>query len=535
MINKLVSIVVVSKDRKKDLVECLDSYKNQSYKHVEIIVVDNASRPPLLTWLPKRFEGTRLVTSDVNLGAAEGRNRGLAEANGEYILFTDDDAYADKDMVKYLVGAFEEKKKAGIIQPLVYDKQKKNYLQGAGHDINLLTGRIKAWGVQEKDTGQYEGLREVPMCGCVWMVEREVFKKIGNYDEDYFIPYEDSDFSIRARKAGYKLYCTSYAKTWHRGQKSTFVHPWVEWLGITSPERAFRVARNKTIFMRKHSPFSNNIFFFFIMLPVYAITHSLIILSTGRFDILGKYWLGLFSGIWYALIFPFLGLKKIYKDLDIKSYPLKMFLMAWTDPIPWVIDKSARTILDVGCGQGKPMFLIKMRTKIKRAVGVDLFEPYIKEAKKLKTHDKYIIQDVRKIDFNPKSFDIVLASHVIEHMSKHDALKLIAKMEKIAKRQIIIASPIGEIYHPAVDGNIHQLHLSAFTPRDLQKMGYRTVNYGWSWLLGEKGLVHKVQSDFLRKLLYTFNILVTPIYYLFPSVSDYVFVAYKQVGKENGK
>lgn len=313
---KLVSVIVVTKDRKKDLLECLDSYLKSSYKNIEIIVIDNASRPPVLTWLPKQYKKLNLITSDVNLGAAEGRNRGVKEAKGEYLIFTDDDAYADRDMVKNLVYVFEKNKKAGIVQPLVYDKNKKDYLQGAGHDINLLTGRIRAWGVNEKDTGQYEGLREVPMCGCVWMVRRKVIDIIGNYDEDYFIPYEDSDFSIRARKAGFKLYCYSEAKSWHQGIKKTFVSPQVEWLGITSKERAFRIAKNKMIFMRKHSPFPKNIFFFFIMFPLYTLVHSLIILSSGKFNILFTYWTGVLSGLWYVITYPFFGLRNTYKKVD---------------------------------------------------------------------------------------------------------------------------------------------------------------------------------------------------------------------------
>lgn len=300
---KLVSVVIVSKDRKKDLVECIDSYLKSSYKSLEIIVVDNASVPSLDSWLPKKYPTVKLITSKTNLGAAEGRNRGLEASLGSYIVFTDDDAYADKDMVRYLVEAFKMKKEAGIIQPLVYDKQKPTMLQGAGHDIDLTTGRINASGVKEEDVGQYEGLREVPMCGCVWMVKREVFNNIGNYDKAYFIPYEDSDFSIRAKKVGYKLYCYSKAKTWHQGPKKTFIHPLIEWLGITSQERAYRIARNKMIFMRKHSPFPNNLIFFFILLPIYLLSHTVIIIIAGRLDILAKYWKGVLTGILYSLTY----------------------------------------------------------------------------------------------------------------------------------------------------------------------------------------------------------------------------------------
>lgn len=535
MRNKLVSVVIVTHNRKKDLLECVDSYFKSSYYPIEVIVVDNASNPPIATWLPKKYPSIKLITSDCNLGAAEGRNRGLAQAKGKYILFTDDDALADVNMVEYLVEAVRQKKDAGIIQPLVYDKQKKNMLQGAGHDIDLTTGRIKAWGVREIDRGQYEGLRKVPMCGCVWMVKREVFEKVGNFDAEYFIPYEDSDFCLRVSNAGFEIYCYSNAKAWHQGLKSTYVHPWIEWLGITSKERAYRVARNKIIFMRKHSPFPNNLIFFFLLLPSYAAMHSLIVATTGRLDILTKYWLGLISGIFYALIYPIRAkLIKIYDKFDESLHPLKMILMAWTDPLTWVINRKGKTILDLACGQGKPMELIKYRMKVKRAVGVDLFEPYIEQAKKKHIHDQYILADIRKVKFRPKSFDIVLASHVLEHLSKKDAFGVLDNMERWAKKQVIVTTPIGEHYHALEDGNILQLHVSSFMPVDFEKRGYKIKKYGWKWLLGDKGLVHKaIGNDIIKKAFYAINILATPIYYLFQGTCDYVFVAWKDIAKDD--
>ncbi len=92
----LVSVVIVSKDRKKDLVECIESYISSSYKNIEIVVIDNDSVMPLSSWVPRKYPKVKLISSDKNLGAAAGRNLGLANAAGKYILFTDDDAYADK-------------------------------------------------------------------------------------------------------------------------------------------------------------------------------------------------------------------------------------------------------------------------------------------------------------------------------------------------------------------------------------------------------------------------------------------------------
>jgi ubiquinone/menaquinone biosynthesis C-methylase UbiE len=208
---------------------------------------------------------------------------------------------------------------------------------------------------------------------------------------------------------------------------------------------------------------------------------------------------------------------------------ISLKLDSMVDPICHIIDKNTKTILDVGCGPGYPMKLIKMTLNLDRVVGVDLFKKYIKQAKKEKIHDEYVIADIREMRFEPKSFDVVLASHVIEHLPEKDALKFIKDLERIAKKQVIIATPIGEHYHPAVDNNKLQLHLSHFYPKDFENLGYKTIKYGRKSLLAEEGIVHKIKIDPLKKLIFLFNILISPLYYRFPSLADYVFVAYKKI------
>jgi len=305
--NKLVSAVIVTRNRKEDLVDCIKSLFTSDYKNIEIIIVDNDSDETVdSSWWNKKTLPIKIVKSQKNIGAAGGRNLGLKHAKGEYVLFMDDDAVADKHMVSALVETLSNQKlHAGIGQPKIYDKDKKNELQGTGHGISLWTGRLYAWGVREEDKGQYDSLREIPMAGCIWMVKKEVFDKIGNYDEEYFIPYEDSDFSIRARNFGYKIYCVPQAKAWHRGKKTSFVHPAVEWLGITSAERSYRVSRNKIIFMSKHAGALRFLLFLLLFLPIYAVVHSVIILASKRIDILLNYWKGLASGLKYSFYYSF--------------------------------------------------------------------------------------------------------------------------------------------------------------------------------------------------------------------------------------
>lgn len=301
----LVSIVIATTNRKEDLKKCLKSLLNSSYKNTEVILVDNASSPPVSTAFIKQFPKTELIKSDKNLGAAGGRNLGIKHATGDFLLFMDDDAEADKEMIKELLKVLTAGKPAGIVHPKIYDSEKRNMLQGLGCDVNLLTGRVSAVGIREQDRGQYDQIRELQTVGCIWMVKKEVINKIGGYDEDYFIPWEDTDFSFRARKAGFKILFVPKALAWHKGKKSTFVHPLIDYIGIRSADRAYRISRNKMIFMRKFSPFPNNLIFFFLLVPIYALVHSSFIIIAGRLDILWKYWQGVISGFWYGFRYAF--------------------------------------------------------------------------------------------------------------------------------------------------------------------------------------------------------------------------------------
>lgn len=208
---------------------------------------------------------------------------------------------------------------------------------------------------------------------------------------------------------------------------------------------------------------------------------------------------------------------------------LAVRLDALVDPLCRVIDRSAQTILDLGCGQGYPIRLLRTFMHPTKVVGVDLFEDYIQEARAANLHDSYIISDVRRIDFPARSFEVVIASHVIEHLPKKDGPKFLRKLERMASKQVIIATPIGKMDHPAVDGNPLQLHRSFYFPADFEKLGYQVVKYGRRSWLGDNGCVHQIKSRRVRQLVYLLNIMISPLFYIFPSLADYILVAVKNL------
>lgn len=301
MNKKLVSVVIVTKDRPKEALKAVTSIYKQTYKPIEVVLVDNGSLNRVNNLIKKKYQKTSVLSTSINRGAAGGRNLGLLNTRGEFVFFMDDDAFADKHTISQLVKVAKQDPKIGIVAPKIYYADKKNVIQGIGHNISLLTGRIIGIGVVEQDFGQYEKITDIPMIGCAWMVKRSVFNKIGKYDEDFFIPYEDSDFSIRTRKAGFRICYVPKAHVWHSSHYNLDIPQNLRWLGITNAERAYRISRNKMIFMKKHANFLNLLIFLFIFTPIYAMVHSAIILLSRRLDVLSYYWRGLLSGFKYVL------------------------------------------------------------------------------------------------------------------------------------------------------------------------------------------------------------------------------------------
>lgn len=146
------------------------------------------------------------------------------------------------------------------------------------------------------------------------------------------------------------------------------------------------------------------------------------------------------------------------------------------------------TVLDVGCGRSSPVGAFSSR--LTRVVGVDRHVPYLEESRAAGIHHDYCESDVLEIGerFEPGSFDCVVALDLIEHLPREDGLRLIAAMERIARKKVIIFTPTGFLEQRAYDDNSLQEHLSGWEPAEMRAMGYRVTGVtGWRPLRGERG------------------------------------------------
>lgn len=146
--------------------------------------------------------------------------------------------------------------------------------------------------------------------------------------------------------------------------------------------------------------------------------------------------------------------------------------------------KDCKTVLDLGCGQTS---MIQYIPNIEHSVGVEAFLPYIVESEKFTIHNEYVNMDITKYETPRDSFDSVICIDVLEHLSKHDAVKLIQDMKSWCKKKVIVVTPNGFIEQDDSynDNNEFQKHLCGFTSSELNLLGFDVIGLGgWKKLRG---------------------------------------------------
>lgn len=189
---------------------------------------------------------------------------------------------------------------------------------------------------------------------------------------------------------------------------------------------------------------------------------------------------------------------------------------------------NARKILDIGCGDGSLMLKINSDKKYK-VTGIDLYLPNLKIARMNGAYSKIKKVDIRMIKFRNKSFAVVLASQVIEHLTKKDAVRLLGKLEKIARHKIIISTPNGYVaYDPfeVNDGNKLQKHKSGWSINELRAYGYKIYGQGSGFIYRPTGLLYKFRR--FKNIFVVISYLLSPLTYFFPETSAYL-IAVKKV------
>jgi len=207
----------------------------------------------------------RLIKNSSNLGFAEGNNVGIKYAlkNGaDYVCLLNNDTRVSSDFLTQLIKTADSDERIGIVGGKIYFEKgyefhKEKYKESELGKVIWYAGGIIDWnnvyathrGVDEVDRGEYDppagGEETEYVNGCLMLIKKEVFKKIGLLDPKYYAYFEENDFCQRAKKAGYKLYFAPKAIIWHLNAGSS---------GPGSSLHDYFLTRNRLLFGMKWAP-----------------------------------------------------------------------------------------------------------------------------------------------------------------------------------------------------------------------------------------------------------------------------------------
>lgn len=251
-----VSIVIVGYRTRDELRRCLCSLE-QACDGVlaEVIVIDNASGDGTASMVRSDFPAARVVELELNVGFGRAVNLGAQLAHGQYLLLLNPDTVAQPRSVAALVDFARQRPRAGLVggRTLRADGSTEpsscwgapSFWSTMCFALGLSTAFEKSpWFNPEAMPGwDRRSVREVGVVtGCLLLVERALWTKLGGFDPRFFMYGEDTDLSLRARAAGLHPMITPAAEVIHTiGASST-----------DSSDRRGMIMQGKVTLLRKH-------------------------------------------------------------------------------------------------------------------------------------------------------------------------------------------------------------------------------------------------------------------------------------------
>lgn len=208
-----VFVIVLNYNGGPDLERCLAGLLRLDYPRLEIVLVDNRSDDGSFEKAKELFPRLTFIQNSQNLGFAAGNNVGIKyalERDAQYVWLLNNDAEVEPNSLARLVEAVETEPKIGLASPLILGEDAAVWFSGGKLDW----WRMKTYHETAPRAEAYFGSDY--LSGCALLIRAEVFKKVGLLDEDYFLYWEDADFSWRTRRAGYKLAVLPAGRVRHR-------------------------------------------------------------------------------------------------------------------------------------------------------------------------------------------------------------------------------------------------------------------------------------------------------------------------------
>ena len=208
-----VSIIIVNYNTCRLTCQCLDSiYSQVNSVNYEVILVDNASTDNSVAEIKRNFPGVKLITSDVNLGFGRANNLGARNANGKFLFLLNSDTILRNDPFVYFIDFYSQISKPAVIGTYLVDSNN-DYTKSAGTFYSIRKYLLMAL---RRYFPYFPSHEEVPfqdkvvpvdyVIGADMFVDKNLFKRIGGFDEHIFMYFEDVEFCKRLASLGLQSY-----------------------------------------------------------------------------------------------------------------------------------------------------------------------------------------------------------------------------------------------------------------------------------------------------------------------------------------
>jgi GT2 family glycosyltransferase len=210
----LASIILVAYNSQSDLRICLDSLNKTLPNHCEILLLDNASKDSSADLVESDYPGVKVIRSATNLGYAGGNNQAATMAKGDFLVFINPDTRVEAGWLEALLAPLQADSFNGLATPKILLMQDPKRINTCGNDIHLSGLTLcRGAGLSRERLDQPSEVSAVS--GAAFALRRELFVKLGGFDETFFTYMEDSDLSWRARQMGYRCIYTPEAVIYH--------------------------------------------------------------------------------------------------------------------------------------------------------------------------------------------------------------------------------------------------------------------------------------------------------------------------------
>jgi GT2 family glycosyltransferase/SAM-dependent methyltransferase len=245
--DEIVTAVVLNWNGRENTLSCLRSLRNIRAKNLRVIVADNGSTDGSPEAISQEFPECRVLQNGGNLGYAAGNNRAITAAlsdGADLVWILNNDTVVESESLEELLKVHRVIPDAGSLSSKILWLDAPHSLWFAGARWEGKTFEIVGW---RKDEGRIEfnSIRETESAiGCSMLLTRQALERVGLFDERFFLCFEESDWSFRARSAGYRNIYVPRSRVMHKGAASFGPGD--------SPLLAYFLMRNRLLWGEKH-------------------------------------------------------------------------------------------------------------------------------------------------------------------------------------------------------------------------------------------------------------------------------------------